>query len=588
MYVILHGKLTRITMTHLKKTILFGFLLFSTSVFASVVPDFATNTYNNHNLSRSEKKCIDEGYKITYANCNNQTAPADRCPYHDAYYRSCSQEQWCRNNNFNYLAQDCKLPTYPVKICDNKYPMYRACQENIEKACVDAGYTSQTKCQLTNVRCPYNDDFGKCCDDCPSFSHTLAEIPAGYVADGPTCTTCDGIVKTNVIEAPCEDFQDCIYGPLSQQTPSCLKGSKNLYSACKTSEMHCKEKGYLYSTCSSSEDPEICPEHNELKKCHTNCFKLATEMFPEADIFHSDETDPAIDLSKTNMRSLYGKLSNACTSNVRPEITLNINSNNLSVYADIFNRNISNVNFILNFETPAVLPANGTFENVRIKITGDAPDCPLKGTSINVSGVLSVIGASNICTDINVADSSKFITTGNVTGNVTLGKDASLGIKGNLIGFLKTKSYAEILIKGIIKYKDTANNSPDNESIVFGCNSRAKISGGIIAETANVVIKQRGILDTPYIKLISTSNNPDLHNTLSSIHLQKYTKLLTTYDDAEYPLADNNDINCDDKYFTHLGSAVETENQETSLEPANQLIDKWQCRPLQRQQTECD
>ena len=53
-------------------------------------------------------------------------------------------------------------------------------------------------------------------------------------------------------------------------------------------------------------------------------------------------------------------------------------------------------------------------------------------------------------------------------------------------------------------------------------------------------------------------------------------------------LADNNDINCDDKYFTHLGSAVETENQEISLEPANQLIDKWQCRPLQRQQTECD
>lgn len=570
------------------RLVLAAMLFLNSLAFASVTPEYATNTYTEHNLSRSEKKCIEEGYKITYANCSNQTAPADRCPYHDAYYRSCSQEQWCRNNNFTNLAQDCKLPTYPIKICDNKYPMYRACQSNIEKACVESGFTHQSKCQLTDVRCPYDTDYGKCCDNCPSFSNTIDNIPEGYIADGPTCTTCEGLVKTNIIEAKCDGFIECKFGPLSEQTPSCLKGTKTLYSACKTVEMTCKEKGYLYNSCSPTEDPEQCPEFNKLNKCHTNCLKVAQELFPNSEIINQDATDPKIDIYKNDLRSLYGRLSSACISNERPEITLNINNENLALYSNLFEKNISNINFILNFETNAVLPANGTFENVRIKITGNAPDCPLKGGEINVKGTFSLIGASNICSNINIADSSKFITTGNVTGNVDVGKDSSLGIKGNLIGSLKSKSYAEIIIKGILKFKDNANNSADHESIVFGCNSRSKILGGIIAETANVVVKQRALIDLPYIKMISTSNNPDLPNTLSSIHLQKYSKLLTVYDNAEYPLIDNNDISCDDKYLVHLGSALDTQNQELSFEPSQLLEDKWQCRTLTRQQTECN
>ena len=121
-------------MLKLSKFLLYSFLFWAAPVYAAVAPEYASTTYVEHPLTRSEKRCIDEGYKITYANCSNQTAPADRCPYHDAYYRSCSQEQWCRNNNYTFLADDCKLPTYPTKMCDNKYPMYRACQEDIDKA----------------------------------------------------------------------------------------------------------------------------------------------------------------------------------------------------------------------------------------------------------------------------------------------------------------------------------------------------------------------------------------------------------------------------------------------------------------------
>lgn len=563
-------------------------LFFSSNALAAVVPEYANNTYTDHSLSRSEKKCIEEGYKITYANCTNQTAPSDRCPYHDSYYRTCSQEQWCRNNNYTFLAQDCKLPTYPVKMCDNKYPMYRACQEDVDKACIDAGYTSKNKCQLTDIRCPYNSDYGKCCDECPNYSHAIDNIPEGYIATGDTCTTCEGVIKTNITEAACEGFEECPFGPLSTQTPSCMKGAQHLYTACKTSEMVCKEKGFLFSSCQPSEDAALCPEDNSLKKCTTNCYKLALEMFPEADIIQNDITNPTFDIEKNSIRSLYGKISNACKSEVRPTITLNINNDNLELYNSIFNRDISNVNFVLNFESPAVLSVNGSLNNVRITINGNAPDCPLTGETLNVDGTVSLVNVNNICANIKIANSAKFITTGNVTGNIEMGKDSSLGIKGNLLGALKSGSYTEIFIKGILKYSDIANDTIDSESIVFGCNSQAKILGGIIADTSNIVIKQRSTIDVPYIKLISTSNNIDLPNTLSSIHLQKYSKIASILDSTEYLLVNNLNINCDDKYIIHLGSSIEDNQQSLSLEPSNLVEDKWQCRSLTRKQQECD
>ncbi len=575
-------------MLKLSKFLLYSFLFGAAPVYAAVAPEYASTTYVEHPLTRSEKRCIDEGYKITYANCSNQTAPADRCPYHDAYYRSCSQEQWCRNNNYTFLKDDCKLPTYPVKLCDNKYPMYRACQEDIDKACRDAGYKSKTDCQLTDKRCPYNSDYGKCCDECPSFSHELDKIPAGYIADGETCTTCAGVVKTNITEAPCDGYMSCQYGALSPQTPSCLKGKQMLYTACKTAEMVCKEKGFSHSACQTSEDAEDCPEQPNFKKCTTNCYKLAQELMPDTDIIAEDAENPVFDLTKTKIRSLYGTISPECTSNIRPEIRLNINAASLKMYSEIFNRNISDVNFILVFESPVTLPINGSLRNVRITVEGDSSDTPFEAQKLTTSGTVSLVNVPNIRANIDIEPSSKFITTGNVNGNIIVGKDASLGIRGNLNGTVKSKPYAEILIKGILKYKDNANSSLDTESIVFGCNSRTKIVGGLIAETANIVVKQRAILDSPYIKLISTSNNPDLPTTLSSLHMHRYSKLVSIYDNTEYPLAENNNINCDDKYIRHLGSSVNTDEQSAVLEPSNLMEDAWQCRSLDYEQQECD
>ena len=167
-------------------------------------------------------------------------------------------------------------------------------------------------------------------------------------------------------------------------------------------------------------------------------------------------------------------------------------------------------------------------------------------------------------------------------------KDASLGIKGDLNGHLRTRSFAEIFIKGQLRYTDDLNSSIDNESILLGCNSKVKIGGGISAKTANIVIKQWSKLDTPFIKITSTSDNINLANTLSSIHLYKYSKLFSSYGETVFPLVENDDAQCDDKYYQHLGSATDASSQTFTLEPSNLGEDKWKCRSLNFRQQECD
>lgn len=575
----------------MKNLISYAFVILSglySVAYAAVVPEYATNTYKNHELSRAEQKCIDEGYKITYANCSNQTAPAERCPHHDSYYRSCSQEQWCRNNNFTFLATDCKIPLYPHKMCDNKFPLYRICIENIGKACEEKGYVYKDKCQFNDKKCPYSPDYGICCDTCPKFSHNINAIPAGYIAYGETCTTCNGQVKTNIKPAPCEGFEDCPFGPMSSQTPSCLQGKKILYNVCKTAAMVCQEKGFSVSSCSEVEDAYDCPEDSNFKRCKINCLKLAQANNPNADVFALDQDNPQLDLTKKELKSLIGMTEEECLKQSKPTLTFRLNKANYEQYSGLLDRDISNININLIFEEPLTLSANGNYHNVKISAQGEFGDCPLKGITTHIKGTVSFNNIPEICSNFIISSNSKLLTTGNITGNIDMEKDASLGIKGDLNGHLRTRSFAEIFIKGQLRYTDDLNSSIDNESILLGCNSKVKIGGGISAKTANIVIKQWSKLDTPFIKITSTSDNINLANTLSSIHLYKYSKLFSSYGETVFPLVENDDAQCDDKYYQHLGSATDASSQTFTLEPSNLGEDKWKCRSLNFRQQECD
>ncbi len=554
---------------------------------ASVIPEYATNSYNEHTLSRAEKKCIDEGYSVTYASCNEQTAPADRCPHHDDYYRSCSQEQWCRNNNYTFLPEDCKLPTYPVKKCSNDFEIYRTCQKDEQKACKDKGYTSASECTLSDEHCEFDDSYGKCCDSCPDFPYTLKDVPEGYVSTGETCKTCEGVVKTKVKEAACEDFVDCPYGPVSKQTAYCLQGSKVLYNDCKTAETLCKEKGYTQNSCDASEDADACPEFTELNKCHINCYKLALKVFPNSDIIDSNVVNPELNDEKTELRSLYGNISPECVGSIVPTIMLNLNKDNIHVYNKLFNRDIKNINFLLNFEEPLTLEANGKLENVRIKVEGTPDKCVLQGQNISIAGKVSLQGEGDVCADLNIADMSKFTTSQNIVGNVKMGSNAQLGVKGDINGFVQTASYSEVLVKGRVSYKNKQNNSNDAQGIIFGCNTRAKISGGIRADTANILVRQYALIDTPSIDMISTGTSD---SGSASIHMYKYAKITSILGDSEYMLNDNisDIVGCDDKFIIHKASSIDNNGSVMSLNTADSLDGKWQCRALGKLQMRCN
>lgn len=564
----------------------------SSAAHAAVVPDFADNLYQNHELSRSEQKCLDEGYKITYANCSGQTAPTDRCPYHDSYYRNCSRQQWCLNNNYSFSYTDCKVPLYATKLCPNKFPLYRACVENTAKACMNAGFSSDEQCQLTDKRCPYSVKFGVCCDNCSTYSTLLNQIPVGFVADGETCKTCAGLVKTNIRPADCEGFENCRFGPASPQTPSCRSGYETFYSACKTADALCREEGFSDAYCSETEETLTCPHNPKLKKCRVNCLKLARKLYPQADIISEDVKNPVLDLTKKELRSLVGMDHPECKLSQRPVIDLNITEKTFAQYQDLFDRKIENVIIRLNFGDAKTFKANGSMHNVKIIFSGLFADCPLESRSTEISGLVSLADLPMMCSNLKIAPESKFLTTGSIRGNVTLGKDSALGVKGDLFGALQTGAYTQLFIKGRLEYNDKLNKSLYSESISFGCNSKNKIVEGIFADTANVFVKQYAKLDTPSISLKSVSNSTKLPNSLSGLHLYKFSNIFYTYGDDKtttiFPIVENPDSTCDDKYYIHLGSAADKSAQINVVEPANRLEDKWKCRSVDRKLQSCD
>lgn len=562
--------------------------LYSYGVRASVVGEYATNSYNDHVLSRSEKKCMDEGYQVTYATCTDKTAPADRCPHHDSYYRTCSQEQWCRNNNYTFLPEDCELPSYPLKVCDNDFKIYRACQKDEQKACREKGFVSATECTLSDKRCEFDNNYGKCCDECPDFPYMLKSIPDGYVSNGEVCTTCGGVVKTQVKEASCDGFSACEYGPASKDTGFCKQGKKVLYSSCKTSEALCKEKGFIKNSCEASEDEENCPEFAELKKCNLNCYKYAVAHFTKSDIIQDNVENPELDGEKTELRSLYGQILPECTSSNIPTVVLNINSNTLPIYRTLFNRDIKNINFVVNFEEPLTLEANGKLENVRIKIKGAPAECSFSGKGVKISGKVSISGEGNFCANVNIADMSKFTVTKSIVGNVKMGSNVQLGVKGDVKGFIQSSAYSEILVKGQVYYKNQHNNPVYSEGISFGCNNKVKVDGGIKVETANILIRQYALIDTPSIDMISTGTSDA---GTSSIHVYKYAKITSILGDSEYMLTDNisdSSGNCDDKYIEHKASSLDGQGNVLSLNTADSLEGKWQCKSLSKLQMRCN
>ena len=81
-------------------------------------------------------------------------------------------------------------------------------------------------------------DTGECqCDYCEGYDYTAGDIPAGYVADGDACNSCNG-PRYKIKPNPCYGYMECEREPAKNAT-TCLSGDKLLYSDCNDCDPDC-------------------------------------------------------------------------------------------------------------------------------------------------------------------------------------------------------------------------------------------------------------------------------------------------------------------------------------------------------------
>ena len=540
-------------------------------------------------FDRIEQKCLDAGYTIVAENCGENSAPEDVCPYHEKYFKSCSKSAWCLNEGYTYKSEDCKLPSFVSDICPNNFPLYKNCMEDITKACTDAGYKSAKYCKLSEARCPYSDDFGHCCTDCAEYPIALDELPRGYVQDGDACYTCSGKIRIRIKPAPCEGFVECPLGPDGEDTPSCLSGDRMLYKSCQNAEIKCHASGYTQTSCLDSEDVSFCPDDNSYMSCKLNCDKLAKLTYPKTNFITEDITNPELNSDYMNMKSYLVLENEECRPQKRPVVTLNITPENIDKYKNIFNMNISDIDFRINMQSPSDMEFNGNLQNSIVIFSGAQPSCLFSGGLANLSGDVQIKGANKVCNSFSLSKNSKFHLASNLNGDIKADDGAEIIVTRNLNGLVKVGNNVSITIKGKLIAEDLLNSTLDNGSIVLGCNSKAQIKRGMELNTANLIVKNNSLIETPQIILISKSDMLSLANSLSTIHLYSQAKIIHNLDENnQLEIASNtSDENCQDKYLVYLGSSFDETRQSFSLQADDTKDKDWQCKQLAEEQNSC-
>ena len=542
-------------------------------------------------FDRIEQKCLDAGYTITEKNCSPQTSPEDACPYHEKYFKSCSQAAWCRQQGYTYVLTDCKLPSFAEDKCPNNFPLYKSCREDIPQACREAGYKSQDDCQLSAVKCPYSADYGLCCTNCEDYPLSIEDLPRGFVQDGEACHTCSGKIRIKIKPAACEGYVECPMGPETPDTASCLSGKKMLYKSCQNSEIKCHAAGFASRSCLESEDAELCPDDNSYMRCKLNCEKLARLTFPNAHLIKDDVTNPEFNPNMTEIRSYQSLDTPECRTAQRPIITLNLSSANIERYKNIFDQYISDVDFRISMQNEENLDFNGHLQNAQLIFSGNRPECIFNSGHGSLSGEVKIKGASSLCSDITLTPETKFFLAANLKGRLRTETGSEVYITRNMEGLLQTGSKSKLTINGKLIAEDLLNSTINHGSVILGCNSVNTVKQGIDLNTSNLILKSEAELDTPQINLISKSDLLTLPNSLSSIHLYPQSQITHNLDaNNRLDIAENpdKDKTCYDKYFIYLGSSFDESMQKFSLQADDRMEKEWQCQDAPEENKICD
>ena len=235
----------------------------------------------NMNTNSDTEWCEKNGYTY-YASgkCPQYQAVISTCS-RDENYLKCDETAWCKQNGYN--TETCSLPSFVDGQCPNGKPYYKQCKEDRPRACREAGYVnscSPGRLYATSNRCPYDNSYGKCCNDAQSKG-----CPSNYKV---TCDPSRGSSGTDTCGYTC--YRCC--------SDECSRGSKNYTGSyattteCGSTCRYCKdctsgstsysgsyvgpsECGNCYScsdTCRSGQKSVSCDsDENKVRVSSTEC-----------------------------------------------------------------------------------------------------------------------------------------------------------------------------------------------------------------------------------------------------------------------------------------------------------------------------
>ena len=180
------------------------------------------------------EQCLAAGYERSSTRVCPPNSNIERCPENSSYIK-CNLRQWCLDNGYTLVPDDCQVPEYADIQCPNGLELYQQCKADYEKACLEEDEDYVSECPDgwaldEDELCSYSELYGKCCYLCTDYPYEKDEIPEGYVR-AESCSACGGVVRYKIEPDPCIGYQRCSDAPKSG-TPECKHGNETWYKEC--------------------------------------------------------------------------------------------------------------------------------------------------------------------------------------------------------------------------------------------------------------------------------------------------------------------------------------------------------------------
>ena len=182
------------------------------------------------------EQCLAAGYESTSSRICPPNSNIERCPENSSYIK-CNLRQWCLDNGYTIVPDDCQVPQYADAQCPNGEVLYFQCKEDLEKACLEEDNDYVSDCQdgwtLDDTElCSYSDLYGKCCNLCADYPYEADEIPQGYQTGG-SCLACGNVTRyqKELNDCAAQGFIQCDKGGQTG-TEVCWRGDEKWYKEC--------------------------------------------------------------------------------------------------------------------------------------------------------------------------------------------------------------------------------------------------------------------------------------------------------------------------------------------------------------------